>query len=288
MILPGAGSEGLANRLAALTKQPVGRVETKSFPDGERYVRITDQPKGAITVVQSAWPPERTLDLLLLLDAAKRTGAGPVTAVIPYLAYARQDRIFQAGEALSAQVVAQAIGAAADRIITVDPHKTEILSFFGRPAHAVTAVAPIAAALKERKVEVVLAPDEGALERAQEVAKAFGAQSDHLEKTRIDSQTVEMRPKSLDVKGRRVAIVDDIISTGGTMATALALLKAQGAAATYAVGVHGLFIGNAEERLKKSGVDEILSTDTVPGPHSRISVANVLAEALLTSTQKAQ
>jgi ribose-phosphate pyrophosphokinase len=287
MILPGPGSEGFARRLAALTKQPLGKVETKAFPDGEHYVRVAEAIKGPAVVVQTLWPPERFLDLILMLDAARRAGATHLTAIVPYLAYARQDRVFQPGEALSAQVVAGTLGRMADRVLTVDPHKPDVMGFFQCPATIVSSAPAIATALKQRKVDVVLAPDKGALARAAEVATLFGAAHDHLEKTRIDSHTVQMRPKNLDVQGRRVAIVDDIISTGGTMATALAMLKEQGAQATFAVGVHGLLIGGAEDRLKKAGVDEILTTDTIPGPSSLISVADAVAEALKTTTKAA-
>lgn len=286
MILPGPGSEGFARRLAQQTKVDLGHVETKSFPDGEKYVRVLDAVSGPVVVCQTLWPPERFVDLLLLLDAAQRAGAERIVAVVPYMAYARQDQVFQPGEALSARVVARALDAYCDRVITVDPHKAKVLDFFECGAQAVSAASPVAHALKERKVDVVLAPDEGALGRAKDVAKECGADVDHLEKTRIDSQTVTMQPKDLDVKGLRVAIVDDIISTGGTMATALAMLREQGAEATFAVGVHGLFIGGAEDRLKKAGVDEILSTDTVPNPTSRISVVEPIAAALAATTTK--
>ncbi len=286
MILPGPGSEGLARRLAQHTNDPVGHVESKTFPDGEKYIRILDDVDGPVVVCQSLWPPDRFTDLLLLLDAARRAGGGPIIAVVPYLAYARQDRVFQPGEALSAHVVARAIDATSDQLLTVDPHKADVLDFFECRTTTVSASGPIAEALDERDVDCVLAPDEGALDRARDVADRCSADVDHLEKTRIDSQTVRMQPKELDVDGMRVAIVDDIISTGGTMATALAMLRDQGAQATFAVGVHGLFIGGAEDRLKKAGVDEILSTDTVPNPTSRISVVGPLADALAATTTK--
>lgn len=288
MILAGPGSEGLARRLAQQTKGALGRAETKTFPDGEKYVRIVDDVDGPVVACQSLWPPDRLVDLLLLLDAARRAGGDPVIAVVPYLAYARQDRVFQPGEALSAQVVARAVDAYCDQFVTVDPHKADVLDYFECPTTAVSASGPVADALRERDVDCVLAPDEGALDRARDVAQRCGADVDHLEKSRVDSQTVRMRPKQLDVNGRRVAIVDDIISTGGTMATALNMLRDQGAKATYAVGVHGLFIGGAEDRLKKAGVDEILSTDTVPNATSRISVVEPVADALTATATKAQ
>lgn len=280
MILPGTGSEGLAKRVASLLHRPVGRVEARSFPDGERYVRILDAVRGPAIVVQTTFPPQHLTELFLLLDAARRAGATTLTAVVPYLAYMRQDRVFQAGEALSAAVIAKSISALCDRVVTVDPHKPEVLKLFTVPSEAVRADGPIAQELKDRKVDVVLAPDAGAFERAASVAKLCGAAVDQLEKTRIDSQTVRMKPKTLDVAGKRVAIVDDIISTGSTMATAVGLLRQAGATTTYVVGVHGLFLANAEERLKKAGVEEILTTDTVQGPYSLVSVAGVLSEAL--------
>lgn len=281
LVVAGDGAQALAKALCEAGRHPLGHVEFKTFPDGEEYVRILEPVKDEdVVVVQSTFPASRVMKLLLLLNAAKENGARSVRAVVPYLAYARQDRIFQPGESLSVKLIAQIIGLHASECFTVDLHKDESCQLFKIPVHNLSAEEPIAAELKRLRVDSVLAPDSGALPRVQAIARRIGVAHDHLEKTRVSSEVVQMKPKQLDVKGQRVAVVDDIISTGGTIATAVEELLKQGASSVFAVAVHGLFLGAALEKLKRAGVAEILSTDTVPSPYSRISVASVIARAM--------
>lgn len=279
IVLPGTTNSHLAADLARRLDARIEAPETKRFPDGEAYVRVSEAVKGEhAVIVQSTYPNDRFIELLLLQDACRRTGARRITTVIPYLAYARQDTLFKTGEAVSMEALARCITLDTDEVVTVDPHKEHILRFFGGKATSVSAVPDIADYLQEHaKPDLLLAPDKGALDRVERAARHLGVEFDYLEKTRISGTDVEMKPKALDVKGRRVAILDDMISTGGTMATAIRQLKVQGATYIAAACTHGLFVGGAEERLRSAGCDAVLATDTLEGPAAVIPAAPAVA-----------
>ncbi|MCA1819064.1 MAG: ribose-phosphate diphosphokinase, partial [Halobacteriales archaeon] len=285
-VVAGSASAPFAAGLARELGATVARAEAKRFPDGEGYVRILEPVQGRDCVVVQATAPDTNLvELLLWQDALREAGARTVTTVIPYLGYARQDRVFHEGEAVSARAAARAVAGTTDAVVTVDPHKEEVLAFFGGKARSVSAVPQIAAELSRWGVDIVLAPDKGARDRAAQAAKLMGARVDHLEKTRISATEVTMQAKELDVAGARVAIVDDLIASGATMVTAAKQLKAQGARAVYAACTHGLFTGNALPRILAGGIDRVLATDTcISGPCSCdvVSAAPAVADALRT------
>ncbi|HEX2066120.1 MAG TPA: ribose-phosphate diphosphokinase [Candidatus Thermoplasmatota archaeon] len=282
VVLAGSASLPFAQELARLLDARLAQAEARRFPDGEGYVRILEPVQGQdVVVVQSTAPDANLVELLLWQDAAWEAGARSVAAVVPYLGYARQDRAFQPGEAVSSRAAARAIAAGSDRVLTIDPHKPDILRFFGGKGHAASAVPQLADALRAWGVEAVLAPDKGARERAEEAARRIGAKADHLEKTRLSATEVRMQPKSLDVHGRRVAIVDDLIASGGTMLVAAQQLKAQGATAVYAACTHGLFTNGAVPRLLAGGIDRILTTDTLSSQGCAVVSAAPAAVPLL-------
>lgn len=284
VVLAGSASGPFAARLAKDLGAPALRTEFRRFPDGEGFARVLDPVRGKdVVIVQSTAPDTSLVELLLWQDAAHEGGAKSVTAVIPYYAYARQDRAFQAGESVSSRAVARAVAAGCDQAVTVDIHKRTVLDFFGGKGHDVTAVPQIAAELGAWGVDAVLAPDKGARDRAAAAAALIDVPVDHLEKTRLSPTEVRMAAKELDVKGRRVAIVDDLIASGSTMLQAAQQLKQQGATAVYAACTHGLFTGNALPRLLSDGIDRVLCTDTwLPGPCSCdcVSAAPAVAEWL--------
>ena len=286
LVVAGSASKPFAEALAHELGTTLAHAEHKRFPDGEGYVRLHADARGKdVLVVQSTAPDPNLVELLLWLDAAREAGARTVTAVVPYFGYARQDRTFHPGEAVSSRAAGQAIAAAADRVVTVDPHKLDILRFMGGKATAVSAVPQVAAALKGWGVDAVLAPDKGALDRAKEAAALLQVPVDHLEKTRLSATEVRMAPKSLDVRGKRVAIVDDLIASGSTMVQAARQLKANGAAAVYAACTHGLFTGNALPNILSGGIDRVLCTDTfLSGPCSCDSVSAAPAVAAVLRT----
>jgi len=281
-ILGGTSAKNVAENLASRLRQPLLHTTYKRFPDDEFYVRVLDDVAGQdVVIVQTAYPDQKIVELLLIQDAVHDAGAKKITVVLPYFGYSRQDKKFEQGEAISARAIAQHVSLHADCVITVDPHKEHILKFFTVPAYSCSAVSTIARYLKEKNVDFILAPDKGAKERAREAAALIDCEYDYLEKTRIDGTTVKITPKKLDARGRHVAIIDDIISTGGTMANSIRELKKQGAKTVSVACTHGLFVGGAKEKLLAAACDEIISTDTIETEFSTVSAAECIAETLL-------
>lgn len=280
-ILGGTSAKNLASNLASRLKQPLLNVTYKRFPDDEFYVRLLDDIAGQdVLIVQTAYPDPKIIELFLMQDAVYDAGAKKITVILPYFGYSRQDKKFEDGEAISARAIAQHISMRADCVVTVDPHKEHILKFFTVPAYSCSAVGAIAQYLKKKHVDFILAPDKGAKERAREAASLIGCEHDYLEKTRIDSTTVKITPKTLDAQGKHVAILDDIISTGGTMANSIKELKKQGAKTVLVACTHGLFIGDAKEKLLSVNCDEIISTDTIETEFSTVSVADCITQTI--------
>jgi ribose-phosphate pyrophosphokinase len=281
-VLGGTSAKNVARNLANKIQQPLLQATYKRFPDDEFYVRVLDDIAGEeVLIVQTAYPDPKIVELLLMQDAVHDAGAKKITVVLPYFGYSRQDKKFEEGESISARAVAQHISMHADCVITVDPHKEHILKFFSVPAYSCSAVSTIAQYLKEKNIDFVLAPDKGAKERAKEAAALIDCEYDYLEKTRIDGTTVKITPKKLDARGKHVAIIDDIISTGGTMANSIKELKKQGAKTVSIACTHGLFVGGAKEKLLSADCDEIISTDTIETEFSKVSAADCIAEILL-------
>ncbi len=277
-------SDSLARSLGA---KLVG-VEHKLFPDGESYVRIPADLGGeTVIIVQPAHYPQdkHLLELMLLADAARGAGASTVVGVAPYLAYTRQDKVFRPGEPVSIRAVLRALHAAGvEVLVTVEPHSRSELEHFPGKALGVGVMRYMASQLAPGlRDPLVLSPDLGGVGRAREFAEALGADFDYLEKRR-DRVTgeVSVRPKTLDASGREVVIVDDIISTGGTMALAAKLLLEQGAKRVVAVCVHALLVGEAYAKLKSAGIEDVVAANTLPVPPGveQIDVAPPVAEAL--------
>jgi len=281
-VLGGTSAKNVAGNLANKIQQPLLQATYKRFPDDEFYVRVLDDIAGEdVLIVQTAYPDQKIVELLLMQDAVHDAGAKKITVVLPYFGYSRQDKKFKEGESISARAVAQHISMYADYVITVDPHKEHILKFFSVPAYSCSAVSTIAQYFKEKNIDFVLAPDNGAKERAKEAAALIDCEYDYLEKTRVDGNTVKITPKKLDVRGKHVAIIDDIISTGGTMANSIKELKKQGAKTVSIACTHGLFVSGAKEKLLSANCDEIISTDTIETEFSKVSAADCIAEILL-------
>lgn len=281
IVIGGSSSRGLAEDLAKELGVGLLQATSKRFPDGERYVRLeTEELDREVVIVQNTHPNGSIVELLLIQDAAARLGATKITNVIPYFGYARQDKLFNKGEAISAQVMAEHVEMRANRVITVDIHSSEALKWFRKAAATdVHATSCIGSHFKDAGIDLVLSPDEGAAERAESVARILGCDWDYLVKTRLSGTEVRITPKRLDAKGRSVLIVDDIISTGGTIEAATKQLRSLGARRVTAVCTHGLFTMGALERLQKC-CGQVLSTNTLESEVSKISVAPAIAEAL--------
>jgi ribose-phosphate pyrophosphokinase len=218
------------------------------------------------------------VEFLLLADAIRDAGARRLTAVVPYFGYGRQDKRFLEGEAVSAKTIAKHLAVDCDELFTMAIHNPELLKTFPLPAHDVDGVPALGRFLTGVDVDVLLAPDDNAIRFAKTASAICGKPFDHLQKERIDSYTVRITPKKLAVQGKSVAIVDDVISTGGTIATATKELRKQGARRVIASCVHGLFVDNAEENLKVC--DDVVATDTVQSRYTKVSVAPEFAAAI--------
>lgn len=278
-IIGGPASQLLASRTArALGAEPV-LCEYSSFPDGEIYVRIAEEIENeAVTLIQSTPTDSDLVALLQLIDACE--GAASVNVVIPYMGYARQDKKFKSGEPISARAIARCINA--DRVFTVNIHEESVLDYFPCPAEDLDAAKLLGKHIGELglKDPIVVAPDAGAQALASNVSGDLGFACDYLQKTRLSGDTVEIKTKNVDVEGRHLVLVDDMIATGGTMAESIRMLRGQGAADVYLSCVHPVLTRNAVVRLFNAGVKDIIATDTLEKSESQVSVAPLLAEAL--------
>jgi len=276
-IIGGTASKTVAEDLSKELKVPLANTISKRFPDEEFYFRILDDITGKhVIIVQTTYPDPNVIELFLLQNAVEEAGAKEISVVIPYFGYARQDTKFQDGEPISAKAMANLISLNADRVITVDPHKEHILDFFSTSAHSCSAVLELAKYFKKKNIDMVLAPDKGALKRAKQASEIIGCDFDYMEKTRIDGTTIEIKPKELDSQNKNVAIIDDIISTGGTMAKSIQQLKKHGAKNVYVACTHGLFAENAIKKMSSAGCKEIIATDTIQSKFSKVKIAQCL------------
>lgn len=285
-MVPGPASTSLGEEIAKLLSAKVVGVEHKTFPDGESYIRLTDSVRGEkVVVVQSTGPDQNKnlMELFLLVDTAYRLGADSVIAVVPYLAYSRQHKEYRPGEAISAITMAKLLKSlGADGFVTVNVHDESILGEFPNPVN-VSAITQLASHFVEEGMAgaFALAPDDGAVDIAKEADSVLRGGYGWLEKTRdVITGEVSVEEKRLGIEGRVVIIFDDMISTGGTVVKAAQLALKQGAARVFAACVHPLLVGGALDKILDAGVEEVVGTNTVPSPVSRVSVAPVIAEAL--------
>ena len=278
-IISGSTHQRLGASLAEEMDAEFCGVVNRHFPDGERYIRILMDVAGQeVVVIQNTFPDKKIVELLLILQAVKESGAKTVTCVVPYMGYSRQERIFQSGEARSAKAIAGAIRSMSDRVFTINVHTPEVLGFFDCEAKDINGSREVVRYLKGFKPDMVVAPDEGSKSRCILAADMLKVPVHVMKKVRIDGRTVETSSGPVDVKGSTAVILDDIISTGGTIATAANILRDGGAARILAACTHGLFIEDAANRLRVC--DDILSSDTLEGVYTRFSVAPAIADAL--------
>jgi ribose-phosphate pyrophosphokinase len=287
-VIGGTASTALAERISReLGNAPFAIPFTKRFPDGELYVRVGGRFEGEdVVVVQSNRGDQDMIELLLLEDAVREAGARRLFVVVPYFGYARQDRRFFPGEPISARTFSRHIELDADVVVTVDLHSPQTLSHFSKPAFEASGIPAIARLLRERPVDVLVSPDQGGIDRARRMAQILDKPWFALLKKRIDSEHVELSlPTTLPVaiEGKQVVIVDDVISTGGTIVEAARLLKKRNVAGISAACTHGLFLRDAFERIK-AVADEVYSTDTLGNPAEKASVAPDIAQILLRET----
>lgn len=263
----------------------IATVMFKEFPDGETYVKIDNvSGRDDLMLVQSLAPPQAKnfVVLLQIASAAKAAGVRNITAIVPYLAYSRQDKLFLQGEALTAQLVAEALEACGvQRVYVVEPHSEESLSFFSIPAVPVSPHDDIAKFLGDRRGSVIVAPDEKRIPDAKALATRLSCDYGWVEKTR-NRITGEVTSKIGSVpKGRRAAVIfDDIISSGGTIAKAAELLRSIGFERIEAACVHGLFVQRADEKLAAAGVSSAFASDTIESKFTKYSVVDSVIRSI--------
>jgi ribose-phosphate pyrophosphokinase len=288
IILPGPASPDLAKRLADELKVRPVPVFFKRFPDGESYIRINSEVQDEdVAIVQTTSPPqdERMMQLFLLASAAKNQGAKTITAIVPYFAYSRQDKVFLPGEAFSAKTVVDVLKTCGvSQIITVNVHNPAALKGFTVPVKDLSAIPLLAEYFRDQGFEdaVSLSMGKKGLATAKEAASVLKGGYNYVP-TRRDRHTgkVSIEEKPLEVKGKVAIFFDDIISSGGTMIKAVTHARNQGAAKVYAACVHPILIASAKEKIMQSGADGVIGTDSIPSPVSIVSIAPIIAKALV-------
>ncbi|MBR4697219.1 MAG: ribose-phosphate diphosphokinase [Candidatus Methanomethylophilaceae archaeon] len=281
IVIGGSSSVGLARDVAKLLGCEFIQASTTRFPDGECYTRLDRESIDSdAVIIQNTYPDGNLIEMLLIRDAAITLGAKRITMVIPYFGYARQDRLFKPGEPMSARVMCDILDRICDKVITIDLHKESTLDNFTHAHKDLKAAGPIAEYFKGKGIDMVLSPDIGASARAKDVGDRLGVPHDHLEKTRLSGTEVRIAPAKADCAGKRILIVDDMISTGGTIIAAAAALKQAGAVSVSVACTHGVFVNNAIENLRGSQLEKVLCCNTIDTMFSEISVAGIIADEL--------
>jgi ribose-phosphate pyrophosphokinase len=293
-VFSGTGHRALALRIAEYVGTPLGKIDIRRFPDGEIFVKIDDNIRGKdVFVVQSlCYPPnENLMELLIIIDAARRASAERITAVLPYFGYARQDRKDQPRVPITAKLVANLLVAAGvDRILTLDLHAQQIQGFFDIPVDHLYAFPVIIQHIKSLKISnpVVVAPDTGGVKAAYAYAQSLGCGLAVVAKQRIGADEVEAYTLVGSVDGCTAIMIDDMTTTAGTLCAAARLLKQRGAAAVYGAVTHATLTEKGLVRLRESAITELAITDSVPlrvdasgYPVKVLSVADLLGEAIL-------
>jgi ribose-phosphate pyrophosphokinase len=288
-IIPGPASRELGEKLANELHAEITPVFLKTFPDGESYIRFEKQNlKGEdAVIVQTTSPPQdqRLLQLMLMADNAKDLEARSITAIVPYFAYSRQDKRFIPGEAFSIKTIIKLLeNCGVTKIISLNAHNPTVLKNFNVPVLDISAIPLLAEYFKAKKLvqnPLSLSMGKKALSVAQEADNILQGGYDYVASKRdVVTGNVTLEDKPLPVKNRDVIIFDDIISSGGTMAKAVKLVKDKGARKVYAACVHPILMGDSYKRIIENGAEEIVGTDAVPSPVSKVSIVPLLCRVL--------
>jgi ribose-phosphate pyrophosphokinase len=292
LLLAGRANLPLAEEIGQRLGSSMDTATIRQFADGELFVRIDKNARGrdVIIVQPTNAPAENMMELLLLVDAAKRASAARVTAVVPYFGYGRQDRKDQPRVAIGAKLMANLMAAAGtDRVVSIDFHQHQIQGFFDIPVDHLYAAPVFTRFFREKGLQdlVVVAPDVGAAKMARGYAKRLGATFAIIDKRRPGPNASEVMNVVGEVEGKNCILTDDMVDTGGTIANAVHALKDMGASKVYAIATHALLSGSAAEKLSAAPIEEFVVTNTIHIPEERrfpqltvLSVAELLADAI--------
>lgn len=293
-IFSGRAHPALTDEICGYLNLAAGEVTTYNFSDGEIFCQIKENVRGSdVFVVQPTCSPvnENLMELLVMLDAFKRSSASRVTAVVPYYGYARQDKKDQPRVPITSKLVADLLSrAGADRLLTMDLHAAQIQGFFDIPVDHLFAAPVVLEAIRNLDVEnlMIVSPDAGGVERARAIAKRLNAGLAIVDKRRVSPNEAKVLHVIGDVRDRDVLILDDIIDTAGTLIHTVEALRDHGASRVWAVGVHGVLSGPALDRLESSNIEGVMVTNTTPldekleqcSKIQPLSVASLLGEAI--------
>ncbi len=292
LLMSGTANAPLAQEIAGRLGQPLCQVTIRRFADGEIFVKIDENVRGQdVFIIQPTAPPaENIVELLILIDAARRASAARVSAVIPYYGYARQDRKDQPRVAITAKLMANLITTAgADRVLAIDFHQHQLQGFFDIPVDHLYAAPVLVQHYRQKRLHkpVIVAPDVGGAKMARGFAKRLEGTLAIIDKRRPSANVAEVVNVVGEVEDRDCLIVDDLIDTGGTMSEAAHALKRLGARNVYCCATHALLSGPATDRLSSCPADEVAVTNTMVIPEERrfdslkiLSIAQLLAQAI--------
>ncbi len=294
-VFAGTSNPALAKRICGYIGVEPGCVKIDRFPDGEIDVKFETDLRGKdVFIVQSTCPPvnENLVELLIMLDAAKRASAGRITAVIPYYGYARKDRKDEGRVPITAKMVANLLTAAgADRVLAMDLHATQIQGFFDIPVDHLFAAPVLTKYFLEKNLGpmVVVSADVGGVKMARAYSKRMDTSFAIVDKVRLGPEHTEVERLYGDVQGKVAVIIDDIVATGGSACEAAEVLRRYGAVDVYLGATHGVFCGSFVERMRRGNITEVVVTDSIPMPDlpsdvkekiTVLSVAELLGEAI--------
>jgi ribose-phosphate pyrophosphokinase len=291
-IFSGSAHRELAQRICDFVGVPLGDATVSSFPDGETYVKFNENIRGRdIFIVQPTCPPtnQNLMELLIMVDAARRASAARITAVIPFFGYARQDRKDQPRVPITAKLIANLLTAAGvNRVLCMDLHAQQVAGFFDIPVDHLYAAPVLLRYLKQKKLDspVVVAPDVGGVKMAQAYAQALGASLAIVVKRRKSPTEIEALNIIGEVEGKQVILVDDLTETAGTLSSASQILKERGAKEIIVGVSHAVLSDLGVERLRKSPIQELITTNSVPmradagGPLTPLCIAELLGEGI--------
>lgn len=292
-IFSGKANLPLAVEISEYLGEPLGQVKLDRFSDGEVNFQILENVRGHdVFIIQPTSPPvnENWMELLIMIDAFKRSSARRITAVIPYYGYSRQDRKDRPRVPISSKLVADLVTAAgANRLLTMDLHAGQIPGFFNIPVDHLFPTPIFIEHFEQLGIEdlTIVAPDAGAVEKARVYAKKFGTNLAIIDKRRVRENESEVMHLVGDVQGKNVIIVDDMVDTAGTLVRATEALKREGAQRLFAATTHAILSGPGLERIKKSDFEHVLVTNTISVPEQKridkikvLSVAKLLGEAI--------